>query len=92
MNNSPFGDPGPAESGSLAFRTKNRWHRITAPYTDDDYDLPFPGLIAGIAAVAAIFFLICWLHITSKITAIYFSHFTVAADNSTLNFLSHCFA
>ena len=92
MNNDPLGDTGADLSSGLAFRAKNRWHRITAPFTDDDYDLPFPVLIAGISAVAAIFFLVCWLHITSKITAIYLGYPTFAADNTAPHLLSHCFA
>jgi len=90
MNDRTHGDTS-AEGDDLAFRAKKHWHRITAPFTDDDYDLPFPALIAGISAVAAIFFLVCWLHITSKITAIYFGDFTVAADNAARQLLSHCF-
>src|SRR5882757_11405637 len=82
MNNSPFGDPGTDERGGLAFRAKNGWHRITAPFTDDDYDLPFPILIAGISTIAAVFFLICWFYITSKITAIYLGNPAVTADNA----------
>ena len=92
MNDSPLRDASTDEGAGLAFRAKNGWHRITAPFTDDNYDLPFPILIAGISAVAAIFFLICWFYITAKITAIYFGNFAVSADDTALHFLSHCFA
>ncbi|WLB77004.1 hypothetical protein QIH83_21550 [Bradyrhizobium elkanii] len=54
MNDSPLPNAGTNESGGLAFRAKHCWHRIAAAFTDDD-DLPFPILIAGISAVAAIF-------------------------------------
>ncbi len=91
MNDSPLRNAGTDESGGLAFRAKHCWHRISAALTDDDDDLPFPILIAGISAVAAIFFLVCWLYVTAKIAAIHFRHFTFAADDTTLHFLGHCF-
>ncbi|KRP84799.1 hypothetical protein AOQ73_40475 [Bradyrhizobium pachyrhizi] len=91
MNDSPLRNAGPDESGGLAFRAKHCWHRIGTALTDDD-DLPFPILIAGISAVAAIFFLACWFYITSKIAAIYFNRFALATDDAPLQFLSHCFA
>ncbi|KWV48404.1 hypothetical protein AS156_18145 [Bradyrhizobium macuxiense] len=68
----------------MAFRAKNRWHRIAAALTDDDDDLPFPFLIARISVAAAIFFLVCWLYVTAKIAAIHLSRFVfAAADDAT---------
>ncbi|SDF90215.1 hypothetical protein SAMN05216337_108511 [Bradyrhizobium brasilense] len=92
MNDSPFRNAGADKSGGLAFRAKHCWHRIAAALTDDDDDLPFPILIAGISTVAAIFFLVCWFYITSKIAAIYFSRFAFDADDAALQFIRHCLA
>jgi hypothetical protein len=90
MNNGPFGDPGADESGGLAFRVKSRWHRITAPFTNDVYDLSLPIVIASISAVAAVFLLICWFYITTKIATIHFDDLAFTTDHEVLHFLSHC--
>src|SRR5258708_28914146 len=67
MNDSALGDTSTDERGGLAFRPKNGWHRITAPFTDDDYDLPFSILIAGISAVAAgVFFFFLFFYNPQK--------------------------
>src|SRR5437016_1100188 len=92
MNHSPFGDTSADERGSLAFRAKNGWHRIAAPFADNDYNLPLPILVASITAVAAVLLLVCWLYIAAKIAAIDFSHLALATDDAALQFLSHCFA
>ena len=89
MDDRSFGNSSTDEGSGLAFRIKNGWHRITAPFTDDDDYFSFPILIAGISAVAAVFFLVCWFYITAKITAIYLGDFTVAANDTALHFLSH---
>jgi hypothetical protein len=45
---------------------------ISTTVPDDDFT--FAILIAGISAVAAIFFLICWLYVSTEIAAIDLSH------------------
>jgi hypothetical protein len=48
--------------------------------------------MAGISAVATVFFLICWFYITAKITAIYLGNPAFTAENATTHFFCHRFA
>ena len=89
MDDGTLSDTSADEGSGLAFRAKNGWHRITAPLTDD---LLFPILMAGISAVATVFFLICWFYITAKITAIYLGNPAFTAENATTHFFCHRFA
>jgi hypothetical protein len=82
MNDRSLGNARANEGSGLAHRIKNCWHRIAGALRDDDDDLSFPILIAGISAVAAVFFLVCWFYITSKIAAIYLGDFALTADDT----------
>ncbi len=92
MNDSPLRNAATDESGGFAFRAKHCWRRIVTALTDDDDELPFPILIAGISAVAAIFFLVCWLYVSAKIATIHFNRLAFAANDAPLQFLRHCLA
>ena len=92
MNDSPLRNAGTDESGGLAFRAKHCWRRIATALNDDDDELPFPILIAGISAVATIFFLVCWLYVTAKMATIHFSHLALATTDVPLQLLRHCLA
>ena len=84
MDDGTLSDTSADEGSGLAFRAKNGWHRITALFKENDYNLPFPILISGMSAVAVIFFLICWFYITVKIAAIDFSDLALTPDSTAL--------
>jgi hypothetical protein len=92
LNDRSLGNAGADEGGGLALRAKHGWHRIAAAFAHDDDHLPFAVLVAGISAVTAIFFLVCWFYITSKIATIYFGRLALATDDAATHFLRHCFA
>jgi hypothetical protein len=91
MHNSAFSNARADESSGLAFRAEYGGNGISAALADDDDDFTFTILIAGISAVAAIFFLICWLYVSTEIAAIDLRHPAFAADNATAHFLRHRF-
>ncbi|TQF29729.1 hypothetical protein [Bradyrhizobium sp. UNPA324] len=70
MHNRSFGNTGPGKRDGLALRIRNGWHRVAATFARDDDYLPFATLIWCISAVAAVLFLISWLYIAAKISAI----------------------
>ena len=84
MNDRTLGNASADEGGGLALSAKHGRNRIAAAFANYHYDLPLTVLIAGITAVTAVVFLICWLHIAAKITTINLSDlaFTVIADRN----------
>jgi hypothetical protein len=81
MYNSTLRNAGADESSGLALRAKHGRDRISTALPDDDDDFTFAILVAGIAAVAAMFLLICWLYISTEVAAIDLGHFALATDN-----------
>jgi hypothetical protein len=90
MNNRTLSDTRADESSGLAFRAEDGGDRISTSLADDDDNLSFAILIAGISAVAAIFFLVGWLYVTSKIAAIDLSN--LASPPTTRPFISSAIA
>jgi hypothetical protein len=84
-----FSDTSANKSGGLALRAKHGWHRVAATFTENDDFLPLPVLVAGIAAVAGVLSLICWLYIATEVAGIDFSQLASAADDAAFDFVSH---
>jgi hypothetical protein len=73
MNNGALGDTRADEGNRLALGVENSRDQITTPLANNNRDFPFPLLVAGISAVAAIFLAVGWLYIASKVSSIHFS-------------------
>jgi len=70
MQNRPLRDASANERSRLAFRIEYCRNRVTAAFTDYDYNLALAVLVPGETAVAAVFFLISRFDIAAELAAI----------------------
>jgi Domain of unknown function (DUF6471) len=88
VNNSPLGNTGANEGGSLAFGMEHGWNRVPATLANDDNDLALAVLIAGEAAVDTIFLEVGGF----DVAAIDFRFLAFTADNAAFHLFRHRFA